>query len=102
MPSAASIQIFTRRGDGSPRLVAHAAIGGYSSQQGDLGISGSQGGFDYAVVRRPRAKRVASRQFVPNDQFGNFNPDKDGYGAQLRPDCSSATRRRRVIASASP
>ena len=73
------VQIFTRRGDGSPRPVAHAAIGGYSSQQGDLGISGSQGGFDYAVsAGRERSGGVSAVR--PDDQFGNFNPDKDGYG----------------------
>ena len=73
------IQIFTRRGEGSPRIAAHAAVGGYGSQQGDLGISGSQGGFDYAVsAGRERSDGVSAIR--PNDQFGAFNPDKDGYG----------------------
>ncbi len=73
------IQIFTRRGEGSPRIVAHAAVGGYGSQQGDLGVSGSQGGFDYALAAgRERSDGVSAIR--PNDQFGSFNPDKDGYG----------------------
>ena len=73
------VQIFTRRGDGSPRVVAHAAIGGYGSQQGDLGVSGSQGGFDYSVsAGRERSDGVSALR--PNDQFGDYNPDKDGYG----------------------
>jgi vitamin B12 transporter len=73
------VQIFTRRGDGSPRIAAHAAVGGYSSQQGDLGVSGSQGGFDYALAAgRERSDGVSAIR--PNDQFGDFNPDKDGYG----------------------
>jgi hypothetical protein len=29
------IQIFTRRGDGAPRVTGAAAIGGYRSRQGD-------------------------------------------------------------------
>jgi len=73
------VLISTRRGDGSPRLVAHAAVGGYSSQQGDLGISGSQGGFDYAVsAGHERSAGISAVR--PDDQFGSFNPDKDGYG----------------------
>ncbi len=73
------IQIFTRRGEGSPRIAAHAAVGGYGSQQGDLGFSGSQGGFDYALAAgRERSDGVSTIR--PNDQFGAFNPDKDGYG----------------------
>lgn len=73
------VQIFTRRGEGSPRVVAHAAIGGYGSQQGDLGVSGSQGGFDYSVAAgRERSDGVSALR--PNDQFGDYNPDKDGYG----------------------
>jgi vitamin B12 transporter len=73
------VQIFTRRGDGSPRIAAHAAVGGYSSQQGDLGISGAQGGFDYAVAGgRERSDGVSAIR--PNDQNGYYNPDSDGYG----------------------
>ena len=51
------IQIFTRRGEGAPRVTGAAAIGGYRSRQGDLGVSGSQGPFDYAVVARRREER---------------------------------------------
>jgi len=43
------IQIFTRRGEGAPRVTGAAAIGGYRSAQGELGISGSHGSFDYAA-----------------------------------------------------
>ena len=72
------VQIFTRRGDGSPRITASAAIGGYGSRQGDIGVSGSQGGFDYSVTAgRESSDGVSALR--PNDQFGNFNPDKDGY-----------------------
>ena len=73
------VQIFTRRGEGSPRLTAHAAIGGYDSQRGDLGVSGSQDGFDYALAAgRERSDGVSAIR--PGDRFGNYNPDRDGYG----------------------
>ena len=72
------VQIFTRRGDGAPRVTGSAAIGGYRSRQGDIGVSGSQGEFDYAVTAgRESSDGVSALR--PNDQFGNFNPDKDGY-----------------------
>lgn len=72
------VHIFTRRGEGGPRVTGSAAIGGYRSYQGDIGVSGSQGGFDYAVtVGRESSDGVSALR--PNDQFGNFNPDKDGY-----------------------
>ena len=72
------IQIFTRRGDGSPRVVGGAAIGGYGSRQGDLGVSGSQGAFDYAVSLAGEKSRGVSA-VRPGDQFGSFNPDDDGF-----------------------
>ena len=72
------VQIFTRRGSGSARLAGTAAIGGYASRRADLGISGAQGGFDYAVAAGRESSRGVSA-VRPNDQFGNFNPDDDGY-----------------------
>jgi vitamin B12 transporter len=72
------VQIFTRRGDGSPRLTASAAVGGYRSRQADVGVSGSQGPFDYALTAGRESSRGVSA-LRPNDQFGNFNPDRDGY-----------------------
>jgi vitamin B12 transporter len=72
------VQIFTRRGDGSPNVTGHAAIGGYRSRQGDLGVSGSQGGFDYAATIGRESSRGVSA-IRPNDLFGLFNPDDDGY-----------------------
>jgi vitamin B12 transporter len=73
------VQIFTRRGDGAPRVTAGVAIGGYGSKQGDVGVSGSSGAFDYAVTGGREYSRGTSA-IRPNDQFGNFNPDDDGYG----------------------
>ncbi len=62
----------------APRVTGSLAIGGYDSQQGNVGVSGSQGGFDYALAAgRERSSGVSAIR--PNDQFGQFNPDHDGY-----------------------
>ena len=72
------IQIFTRRGEGAPRVTGAAAIGGYRSLQGDLGVSGSQGPFDYAVsLAGEKSDGVSAVR--PGDAFGTFNPDDDGF-----------------------
>jgi vitamin B12 transporter len=72
------IQIFTRRGEGRPRITGAAAIGGYNSRQGDLGVSGSQGAFDYAVsLAAEKSDGVSAVR--PGDAFGTFNPDDDGF-----------------------
>ncbi|MEP6739431.1 MAG: TonB-dependent receptor [Caldimonas sp.] len=72
------VQIFTRRGEGPPRLNGSAALGGYGSRQGDLGVSGSAGQFDYAgSIGRESSNGVSVLR--PGDQFGSFNPDRDGY-----------------------
>ena len=80
------IRIVTRRGDGPPRLTGSAAVGGYRSRQGALGVSGSQGAFDYAVAASRDSSRGVSA-IRPGDVFGTFNPDRDGYArdtGQLR------------------
>jgi vitamin B12 transporter len=72
------VQVFTRRGDGSPHVSGGAAIGGYHSRQGDLGVSGAEGAFDYAAtIGRETSRGVSAIR--PGDQFGLFNPDDDGY-----------------------
>ncbi len=72
------IQIFTRRGDGDPRFVAAAAVGGYGSREGSVGVSGARGGFDYAAsLGRDRSSGVSA--LFPGDRFQSFNPDRDGY-----------------------
>ena len=73
------IQIFTRRGeDGPPRVTAHAAVGGKHSYEAQAGVSGGGGGFDYAASLGRESSRGVSA-LKPNDQFGNYNPDDDGY-----------------------
>ena len=77
------IQIFTRRGEAGLRLSGSASVGAYGSRQADVSISGAQAGFaqsgfDYAVgLGHDRSKGVSTLK--PGDQFGNYNPDTDGY-----------------------
>lgn len=72
------VQIFTRRGDGAPRVNARAAVGGYASYSADAGISGAQAGWDYAAsAGREKSRGVSTLR--PGDRFGNYNPDDDGY-----------------------
>ena len=72
------VQIFTRRGDGSPRLTGHAAIGGYRSREADVGVSGSQGPFDYAALLGRESSGGVSA-IRPGDRNGYYNPDDDGF-----------------------
>lgn len=72
------IQIFTKRGEGAPRVVANAAVGGYGSSEGSVGVSGASGAFDYAAsLGHERSRGISTLK--PGDQFGNYNPDDDGY-----------------------
>ena len=72
------VQIFTRRGEGPPRLTAGAEVGGYRSRQGDIGVSGSAGAFDYAVQAARESSRGVSA-IREGDVNGYYNPDQDGY-----------------------
>lgn len=75
------IQIFTKGGDGDPRFVANAAVGGYGSREGSVGVSGAHDGFDYAAsLGHERSRGVSALK--AGDQFGNFNPDDDGFTRQ--------------------
>lgn len=72
------IQIFTKRGSGAPHVTAHLAAGEDASRQGAVGVSGAVGGFDYAANLGHEASDGVSA-IRPNDQFGNYNPDRDGF-----------------------
>jgi len=72
------IQIFTKRGEGDPRATAHAAVGGRRSYEIQAGVSGGQSGLDYALSLGREGSRGVSA-LRPGDQFGNYNPDDDGF-----------------------
>ena len=72
------VQVFTRRGSGAPRWGAGAELGGYDSARGDAAASGAIGAWDYALsVGIEKSAGVSA--IAPNDAFGNFNPDRDGF-----------------------
>lgn len=73
------IQIFTKRGQGPFNLTANAAVGEYGSRDLSVGVSGEQAGFDYAASIGRETSDGAS-VIRPNDSFGNYNPDDDGFG----------------------
>jgi len=83
------VQIFTRAGTaGSPGVAVHGAlaIGGLGSSQVSAGLRGAQGIWDAAgSVSSERSDGVSALR--AGDQFGNHNPDRDGYrldSAQLQ------------------
>jgi len=70
--------VTTKRGEGPASLSGHVAFGEYGSREGDVGISGASSGFDYAAsISGERSHGVSTLR--PGDQFGNYNPDRDGY-----------------------
>ena len=72
------VQIFTQRGEGPPSISANAAVGSYRSYEAGVGVSGAQQGFDYTVsLARDSSRGISTLK--PGDQFGNYNPDDDGY-----------------------
>lgn len=72
------VQVFTRRGQGAPRVSGQLAVGGEASRSGDIGISGAMGAVDYAMgLAQERSDGVSALR--PGDRFGNHNPDRDGY-----------------------
>lgn len=72
------IRITTLRGAGPLNFSARAAVGEYNSREGDVSLSGSSDRFDYAAsVSHERSDGVSALR--PNDQFGAYNPDRDGY-----------------------
>lgn len=80
------VQIITRRGQGPADIALHAAIGSYASSELDGSVSGSSGTFDYAASLSREASDGVSA-LKPGDQFGFFNPDRDGFkrsSAQFR------------------
>ncbi|MES2538499.1 MAG: TonB-dependent receptor [Pseudomonadota bacterium] len=73
------IQIFTKKGDGPPRLSASAGVGSYGTRTIDAGISGSAGEahtFRYAIgVADERSDGFS----VKKPAFSSADPDLDGY-----------------------
>jgi vitamin B12 transporter len=75
------IQIFTKAGEGTPRLTASAGAGSYATRSLEAGVSGATGGehrFSYAInAAHERADGFSATK--PGSPAFLFNPDKDGY-----------------------
>ncbi|WP_418315215.1 TonB-dependent receptor domain-containing protein [Piscinibacter sakaiensis] len=72
------VQIFTRRGGPASAVSAHLAAGSHGSALAEADASGRSGAFDYAVgASHERSDGVSTLR--PGDQFGNHNPDRDGF-----------------------
>jgi len=72
------VNIVTRRGDGAPYLRGNLAGGNHASGEGYVALSGSDAGFDYALSASGETSNGVSA-LRPGDQFGNYNPDDDGF-----------------------
>jgi vitamin B12 transporter len=73
------VQIFTRKGEGAPRMTASAGYGSYATRTLDASLSGATG-VDHILRDAISAAHEASDGFSATKP-GNFsfNPDKDGY-----------------------
>ncbi|HEX7648394.1 MAG TPA: TonB-dependent receptor, partial [Noviherbaspirillum sp.] len=72
------VQIFTKKGEGAPSPIVSTSIGSYASRNLEAGVSGSSGGFHYAL----RASHEQSDGFSATKPGAGpflYNPDKDGY-----------------------
>ena len=72
------VNIITRRGDGAPYLRGNIAGGNHASGEGYVALSGSSERFDYALSASGETSDGVSA-LRPGDQFGNYNPDDDGF-----------------------
>lgn len=75
------IQIFTKKGDGAPRLNASAGIGSNATRIFDMGISGASSG-DHVMRYAISAARETSDGFSATKPAAgpySFNPDQDVY-----------------------
>jgi vitamin B12 transporter len=79
------VNIVTRRGDGEPYVSGNIALGNRRSGEAGVAVSGSDERFDYAASFSAESSDGVSA-VLPNDLFGIFNPDDDGfarYGVSL-------------------
>lgn len=75
------IQIFTKKGDGTPRLNASAGVGSYGTRTLDAGVSGSSDGdhtFRYALSAAHEESDGFSATKPAAGPY-SFNADKDGH-----------------------
>ena len=71
------VQVFTRRGEGAPRVSAEAGYGSYGTADAGVGVSGSAGAVRYSLY----ANSLRSDGFstIRNPANAAFHPDRDGF-----------------------
>ncbi len=72
------IRITTRQGAEASRVSAKVMVGSLGSGDVSVGLSGRVGAWDGALsLGREQSRGVSA--VAPNDRFGLYNPDRDGY-----------------------
>ena len=71
------IQIFTKRGDGPPRVFGEIGFGSWNTSQLATGLSGGQDGWRYNF--QLSHKRSDSYSAINNPKSSSYNPDRDGF-----------------------
>ena len=74
------IQIFTKKGGGTPTANASASYGTYNTWDVKAGVTGSADALTYAL--QLAAKESAGFNAMTNPAAYNYNPDPDGYTNQ--------------------
>jgi vitamin B12 transporter len=72
------VQIFTTRASKSPTFYAVAAFGERNASEASFGGSATVGAFALAAGVSREAERGISA-IAPNDRYGLYNPDRDGF-----------------------
>ena len=83
------IQIFTRKGEGSPQPYVEAGVGSYATSHAGAGVSGSSGAVDYSLsVARERSAGFNSIPSAPPAQDNGYtrNSGQARLGFQINPD----------------
>ena len=76
------IQIFTKKGKGTPAFTGFAGYGSDNTREADASVSGATGGehsFSYAVSA---GKEKSDGYSATRSGLSTYNPDKDGYDKQ--------------------
>ena len=71
------IQVFTRRGEGPPKVDAEISTGTHQTHEGNVGISGKADAVRYSL--RVGGSRSHGFNIISNPANTNYNKDQDGY-----------------------
>ena len=72
------VNVITRRGTAGLQGEARLAVGGYGGREASAGLRGASGALDVSLSLAHEGNDGVSA-LRPGDQFGNHNPDRDGF-----------------------